>query len=86
MTVDALPWAEVIEVADPSGKRWPLPATKFTPLSLTLPVGEYSVTLKNPHTGPAVTRKVLVTTAASEPVLVVLRRVDAEEYLRKAGF
>ncbi|HEY6555406.1 MAG TPA: protein kinase [Vicinamibacteria bacterium] len=86
LTVDALPWAEVIEVTDSSGKRWPLPATPFTPLRLTLPVGEYSVTLKNPHTGPAVTRKAAVATAASEPVLVVLRRVDAEEYLRKAGF
>jgi len=86
LTLDALPWAEVVEVADQSGKRWPLPATASTPLSLTLPVGEYSVTLKNPHTGPAVTRKATVRAAASEPVLVVLRRVDAEDYLRKAGF
>jgi tetratricopeptide (TPR) repeat protein len=85
LTLDALPWAEVVEITDGSGKKLPLPATRFTPLSLTLPVGEYSVTLKNPS-GPAVTRKARVKAAANESLLVELRRVDAEEYLRKVGF
>jgi tRNA A-37 threonylcarbamoyl transferase component Bud32/tetratricopeptide (TPR) repeat protein len=82
LTLDALPWAEVIEIADASGKKMPLPATRFTPLSLTLPVGEYSVTLKNPS-GPAVTRKARV--PMSEPLLVPFRPVDALEYLRQVG-
>ncbi len=85
LTLDALPWAEVVEVADAAGKKWPLPATRFTPLSLTLPAGEYSVTLKDPA-GPATTRKARVRAAASEALLVEFRRVDAEEYLRRAGF
>ncbi len=86
LTLDALPWAEVVEIVDPSGKQWPLPANRFTPLFLTLPVGEYSVTLKNPGAGPAVTRKALVKAAATESLLVELRRVNAEDYLRRVGF
>jgi serine/threonine protein kinase len=86
LTVDALPWAEVVEITDGSGKRVPLPSARFTPLSLTLPAGEYSVTLKNPDAGASVTRKARVNATASETLLVELRRVDAEEYLRKAGF
>jgi eukaryotic-like serine/threonine-protein kinase len=82
LTVDALPWAEVIEIADASGKKMPLGAARFTPLSLTLPAGEYSVTLKNPS-GPSVTRKARV--PMSEPLLVPFHPVDAEEYLRKVG-
>jgi tetratricopeptide (TPR) repeat protein len=85
LTLDALPWAEVVEVVDESGKRWPVPATRFTPLLMTLPVGEYKVTLKNPEAGP-VTRKAIVKTATTESLLVELRRVNAEEYLRKVGF
>jgi tRNA A-37 threonylcarbamoyl transferase component Bud32/tetratricopeptide (TPR) repeat protein len=86
LTVDALPWAEVVEIADASGKKWPLPQARFTPLSLTLPAGEYKVTLRDPNTGPARTQMARVRAAASEPLLVELRRVDALEYLRKAGF
>jgi hypothetical protein len=85
LTLDALPWAEVVEITDESGKKWPLPGTRFTPLSLILPAGKYSVTLKNPQAGPAVTRKTRVQATSSESLLVELRRVNAEEYLRKAG-
>jgi hypothetical protein len=86
LTLDALPWAEVVEIADDTGKKWPLPATRFTPFSLTLPAGQYSVTLRNPEAGPAVTRKAMVKAAGSESLLVELHRVDPEDYLRKAGF
>jgi eukaryotic-like serine/threonine-protein kinase len=86
LTVDALPWAEVVDITDGSGKSVPLPSARFTPLSLTLPAGEYSLTLKNPDAGASVTRKARVVATASETLLVELRRVDAEEYLRKAGF
>jgi len=86
LTVDALPWAEVVEVVDESGKRWPLPANRFTPLFLSLPAGEYAVTLKNPQAGAAVTRKARVKVATTEPLLVELRRVNAEDYLRRVGF
>jgi tRNA A-37 threonylcarbamoyl transferase component Bud32/tetratricopeptide (TPR) repeat protein len=85
LTVDALPWAEVVDIVDGAGKRWPLPAARFTPLFLSLPVGEYSVTLKNPRAGAAVTRKVRVKSAATEALLVELRPVDAQEYLRRVG-
>ncbi len=71
---------------DASGKRVSLPPTRFTPLFLTLPIGEYTVTLKNPQAGPAVTRKARVRAAATEPLLVELQHVDADEYLRRVGF
>jgi tetratricopeptide (TPR) repeat protein len=86
LALDALPWAEVVEVTDATGKKWPLPASHFTPMSLSLPAGEYSVTLRNPRAGGTVTRKTRVRAAQSEPLLVELRRVDAEDYLRRAGF
>ena len=86
LALDALPWAEVLEVTDVAGKKWPLPASRFTPVSLTLPAGEYSVTLRNPSAGGAVTRKARVKATQSESLLVELRRVDAEDYLRRAGF
>jgi tRNA A-37 threonylcarbamoyl transferase component Bud32/tetratricopeptide (TPR) repeat protein len=86
LTLDALPWAEVVDLTDEAGKKVPLPTARFTPVSLTLPAGEYSVTLKNPSAGAPVTRKARVDAGRSETLLVELRRVDAEEYLRKAGF
>jgi tRNA A-37 threonylcarbamoyl transferase component Bud32/tetratricopeptide (TPR) repeat protein len=86
LALDALPWAEIVEVSDATGKKWPLPATRFTPLALTLPAGEYSVTLRNPAAGGTVTRKARVRATASETLLVELRKVDAEDYFRRAGF
>jgi tRNA A-37 threonylcarbamoyl transferase component Bud32/tetratricopeptide (TPR) repeat protein len=86
LALDALPWAEVMEVKDAAGKAWPLPASHFTPFSLTLPAGEYSITVRNPQAGGTVTRKARVRATASESLLVELRRVDAEDYFRRAGF
>jgi hypothetical protein len=53
LILDALPWAEVVSIVDDKGTAQPLPANAYTPLSLSLAVGEYDVTLRVEHFGSA---------------------------------
>ena len=46
--LNGLPWGEVRAIVDGQGQDQPLPATPFTPLSLTLPPGSYRITLRHP--------------------------------------
>jgi hypothetical protein len=54
-------------------------------MALLLPAGEYTVTFKNPDKGAPITRKAKVVAAHNESVLAEFRRVDAADYLKKAG-
>lgn len=48
LIVDALPWGVVVEIRDAQGKAWPVPASAYTPVVLSLPPGRYTVQLRNP--------------------------------------
>jgi eukaryotic-like serine/threonine-protein kinase len=84
LILDALPWGEVVEVLDVQGQPQPLPVNRFTPLALSLPAGEYRVSLR-PATGPPRTLSVRVRPLAAEARLERFAPVDAAAYLRKSG-
>ncbi len=46
--VDATPWGEVVEIAAEDGRLVELPTDRFTPLSLSLEAGRYTITVRNP--------------------------------------
>ncbi|MEQ1759522.1 MAG: protein kinase [Vicinamibacterales bacterium] len=48
LVIDATPWAQVTAVTAADGTRISLPPQPSTPLSLTLPVGHYRVSLSGP--------------------------------------
>jgi hypothetical protein len=84
--VDAIPWGEVVEVLDASGRRQKLGDARYTPLSIALPPGTYTVQVRNPGAPEPATKAVTVRSQALEAVSVVFRRVNAQDYLQKTGF
>ncbi|MEE8278455.1 MAG: protein kinase, partial [Thermoanaerobaculia bacterium] len=86
LTIDALPWAEVTEVVDAEGKRHPLHGEPFTPLVLSLPPGEYRISLTHPNFGEPQTLSVALEPGETETRLVEFQRVDVEDYFMKAGW
>ena len=48
-TIDARPWAEILEIVDSAGTSMPLPQPPYTPALLRLPPGRYTVSLRYPQ-------------------------------------
>jgi hypothetical protein len=86
LIVDALPWGEVTEVLDSKGKRQSLGESPFTPLVLSLAPGDYKITIKNPGSAKPATLTATIKGAGVERKTAEFRRIDADEYLKKAGF
>ncbi len=84
LTIDALPWAEVVSVVDASGNKIDIGARAVTPLVLQVAPGQYELTLRN-----GVTRTVRVqvdAAAAATSPLVEFGKVDAADYFRRLGW
>jgi hypothetical protein len=84
LVIDAAPWAYIRQVADASGALQKVPEPAVTPVALTLPPGDYSVTLEGP--APTSTRReylvsVSVGGRAATPVEQFVD-VSPEEFLR----
>jgi hypothetical protein len=86
VVVDALPWAEITEIRDAKGRARPLEASRFTPVVLTLPPGDYTIFLRNPSAPKPVSLTVSVKPSQVQARLADFGRVDAREYLKKVGF
>jgi tetratricopeptide (TPR) repeat protein len=84
LALDALPWAEVAEVVDASGKRVDVGAARYTPMVLTLPPGQYTVQLVNGQTRRAV--HVAVRSGSVETKREDFGQVKADDYFKRAGF
>ncbi len=85
LVIDALPWGEVVAVRDSRGGRHEGGSGRFTPLSLALPPGDYTVEVRNPAFPNLMSASVRVRAAGVERCLLEFRRVDAAEYFRKSG-
>ena len=83
LVIDASPWAEIIEVRSSNGVV-PLPAT-HTPIALSVPEGEYRVTLRHPN--EATPRVVTATVGGATPARAFAQftPVDVDDYFRRAG-
>lgn len=82
----ASPWAEVLEIADRSGTRLPLPDQPFTPLLLPLAPGTYRIALGYPGLEePAVCELVIEVGSVVEcaPEVAAIRPTD---YFKAVGW
>jgi hypothetical protein len=86
LVVDALPWGEVTEVVDEAGIRQSLAPSSYTPLVLRLAPGRYTIALKNPESTKPVLLTAVVAAGAMETRVAEFRKVEAEEYFRRAGW
>lgn len=85
LVADARPWAQVTSVKDASGKEW-LGAAKYTPLSLSVPVGDYRVTFANPESPEPRVVSVKVVAAGTAVCEADFHRVDLTQYFSEAGW
>jgi hypothetical protein len=86
LVVDALPWGEVVEVLDASGRRQPLGTSSYTPLVLSLAPGRYTVSLKNPDYPRGLSVTATVSANGVERRVAEFGKVDAAEYFKRAGW
>jgi hypothetical protein len=79
----------VVEIRDDQGKEWPVPAVAITPLALSLPVGRYTIRVKNPAFAATLSLNAEVSahpTPNARPVVGEFRRIDVDQYLKGMGW
>jgi hypothetical protein len=86
LVIDALPWGEVERIVDDEGRSVGLGADRYTPFVASLPPGDYAVSVRNPEQARAETFEVRLKAAQVEKRVVAFERIDADEYLAKAGY
>ena len=86
LVIDALPWGEVEGIVDAAGRRVEVGSDAYTPLVASLPPGDYVVSVKRPDAARKETLHVTLRAGQVEQRVVVFERIDADEYLEKAGF
>jgi serine/threonine protein kinase len=83
LVIDASPWAEIVDIVGDTGQV-KLPAT-HTPLALTVPAGEYRITLRNPTDRSPRTVRARVTTEQPGRAFAEFSTVDVDAYFRRSG-
>jgi tetratricopeptide (TPR) repeat protein len=89
LVIDALPWAEVVRLENENGDSIEVGSNRYTPLTVSLPVGSYQIVLKNPRSSQEKTVSAVVAAdgrSGSGTVLVVFNRINAEDYFHDLGF
>ena len=86
LTIDALPWAEIRSITDAEGRTHSPGPAPFTPLTLELPPGRYTVILEPPGATQPHTSVVDVRAGRTDQLLQRFETVDAESFLKNAGF
>lgn len=90
LVIDATPWAEIVRVVDAAGRELPLPAVRYTPLSLAVPAGHFKAELVRPGS-----RKPAREPASCEAVVAAggtavcradLGRFEAADYFKETGW
>lgn len=85
LVLDAVPWAEVTEIRDADGDPMPLAPSSYTPLRLSLPPGDYTVTMIHPRTPEPITVAARVGAGESVERSVQVAAVDVEGYFQRMG-
>lgn len=84
VVLKGLPWAEVMEVVDASGRNHVVARPLYTPAVLALPPGPYRVRFSNPLSGRELTVQTEVKPLQSVVCNARLDDIDAATYLRQA--
>ncbi len=85
LSIDAVPWAEVVEITDSRGETLPLPADRFTPLRLSLPEGRYRIALRRPEAAETLMIDTEVSAGQTAHRLERFDTLDADAFLAKYG-
>jgi hypothetical protein len=91
VVIDAIPWARVDSIVAEGGRRIELSSTAATPLSISLPVGMYTISLAGPP--PALEHRQLdvrveegqVTVAPVQPFTPLTPEDYFEPYITNGG-
>jgi hypothetical protein len=86
LAINALPWAEVVEVVDQDGDAQELPPDRNTPMFLGLPAGTYRVTLRPPDGAPPMKVEAEITGEETTRLLQRFEVMDVDEFLDRYGF
>jgi len=86
LVVDALPWGELVAITDGNGAKQSLdPGSRYTPVAVRLPPGEYTIEVRNPSFPQPVTLRAAIASGKVETRVAEFRRVDAAAYFRRVG-
>lgn len=85
LILDALPWAEIVEIRDAEGEPVPLEGPRHTPVRLALPPGTYTISLEGPASQEPMTITAEIEALRSTERVVELGKVDVDEYLEGVG-
>ncbi len=86
LALDAVPWGRVLKVVGSDGREQPLRGDAATPLLLTLPEGEYTVTVQGPDGRTQQVAKAQVARGKVSAAELRFAALDADAYLKQAGF
>ena len=86
LALDAVPWGKVLKVVGSDGREQPLGQDAATPLLLTLPEGEYTITVQGPDGRSQQTAKAQVARGKVSAAELRFAALDADAYLKQAGF
>ena len=83
--VDAVPWGEVTEIVRDDGSAVSLPEESFTPLSLQIPAGTYTLTVRQPETNDTATQTLEITAGETATAWMELQPRDVDQLLERLG-
>ncbi len=87
LAVDALPWAEIVGLENPAVEEAPpISPSRFTPVILSLPPGDYLITLRYPPTGQVEERAVRIDSDVRVDQRFIFESLDAGAYFERIGW
>ncbi len=87
LVLDAVPWAEIVALENPAVEEAPpISPSRFTPVILRLPPGEYWITLRYPPTGQVEERVVRVESDDRVEQRIIFESLDAQAYFERIGW
>ncbi len=87
LVLDAVPWAEIIALENPALEAAPpISPSRFTPVILRLPPGEYRISLRYPPTGQTEELLVRVDSDVQVEERVIFEDLDAQAYFERIGW
>ena len=87
LALDAVPWAEIVALDNPALEEAPpISPSRFTPVILSLPPGDYRISLRYPPTGQSQELAVHVESDVRVEERVTFESLDAQAYFERVGW
>ncbi len=87
LALDAVPWGEIVSLENPAAEEPPpISPSRFTPVIMSLPPGEYTVSLRYPPTGRVEERVIRIDSDTRVDERVIFENLDAKAYFQRVGW